>query len=71
MFLERGIVFTHEVVREWETQLAPLLSETLRTHRRGRIGSSWYTDETVRHEAHYVHGARAPAAGRRAASLFP
>src|SRR5712692_1239085 len=71
MFLERGIVFTHEVVREWETQLAPLLSETLRTHRRGRLGSSWYTDETVRHEAHYVHGARAPAAGRRAASLFP
>jgi putative transposase len=46
MFLERGIVFTHEAVREWEAQLAPLLSERLRKHRRGRVGSSWYVDET-------------------------
>jgi transposase-like protein len=46
MFLERGIVFTHEAVREWEAQLAPVLSEMLRKHRRGRIGSSWYVDET-------------------------
>jgi putative transposase len=46
MFLERGLVFTHEAVREWEAQLAPLLSETLRKHRRGRIGGSWYVDET-------------------------
>jgi putative transposase len=46
MFLERGMVFTHEAVREWEAQLAPLLSEMLRKHRRGRIGPSWYTDET-------------------------
>jgi putative transposase len=46
MFLERGMVFTHEAVREWEAQLAPLLSETLRKHRRGRIGASWYVDET-------------------------
>src|SRR5262249_36930812 len=27
-------------------KLAPRLSETLRTHRRGRIGQSWYCDET-------------------------
>ena len=46
MFLERGLVFTHEAVREWEAQLAPLLSETLRKHRRGRIGHGWYVDET-------------------------
>ena len=46
MCLERGMVFTHEAVREWETQLAPLLSETLRKQRRGRIGRSWYVDET-------------------------
>ncbi len=46
MFLERGLVFTHEAVREWEAQLAPLLSKTLRKHRRGRIGPSWYVDET-------------------------
>jgi transposase-like protein len=46
MFLEWGLVFTHEAVREWEAQLAPLLSGTLRKHRRGRIGPSWYGDET-------------------------
>src|SRR3954447_16376763 len=46
MFLERGLVFTHEAVREWEAHLAPLLSEMLRKHRRGRIGRSWYVDET-------------------------
>src|SRR5262245_34869401 len=46
MFLERGMVFTHEAVREWEIQLAPLLGETLRKQRRGRIGQSWYVDET-------------------------
>ncbi len=41
MFLERGLVFTHEGVRTWEAQLAPFLSETLRKHRRGRSGGSW------------------------------
>jgi putative transposase len=46
MFLERGVVFTHEAVREWEAKLAPVLSETLRKHRRGRVGRSWYCDET-------------------------
>ena len=46
MFLERGIVFTHEAVRDWEAQFASLLSETLRKHRRVRIGPSWYIDET-------------------------
>jgi transposase-like protein len=40
------LVFTHEAVREWEAQLAPLLSETLRKQRRGKIGCSWYVDET-------------------------
>jgi len=28
IFLERGVVFTHEAVREREAQLAPVLSET-------------------------------------------
>ena len=36
MFLERGMVFTPEAVREWEALLAPLVSEMLRKHRRGR-----------------------------------
>jgi putative transposase len=46
MFLDRGVVFTHEAVREWETKLAPVLSEPLRKYRRGRVGQSWYCDET-------------------------
>jgi putative transposase len=46
MFLERGVVFSHEAVREWEAKLAPVLSETLRKQRRGKVGRSWYCDET-------------------------
>src|SRR5687768_17280237 len=30
MFLIRGLVFTHEAVRDWEAKLAPLLAEGLR-----------------------------------------
>jgi transposase-like protein len=46
MFLERGFVFTHEAIRDWETRFAPLLAEQLRTKRRGQAGRSWYVDET-------------------------
>jgi putative transposase len=71
MFLVRGFEFTHETVRDWEARFAPLVTEQLRSRRRGKAGRSWYTDETVRHEAQYEHGARAPTAGRRAVSLSP
>src|SRR4029453_11863855 len=40
MFLDRGVVFTHEAVRKWEAKRAPVLSEALRKHRRGRVGPS-------------------------------
>lgn len=46
MFLQRGIVFTHETVRDWERKLAPFLSEALRKRRHGAVGKSWYVDET-------------------------
>jgi putative transposase len=46
MFLQRGIIFSHEAVRDWERKLAPLLSETLRKRRYGTVGASWYVDET-------------------------
>jgi putative transposase len=46
MFLQRGLIFTHEAVREWESKLAPLLSDTLRKRRHGAVGPSWYVDET-------------------------
>jgi hypothetical protein len=35
MFLIRGIVFTHEAVRDWEAKLAPRLAEGLRQRRAG------------------------------------
>ncbi len=53
MFLPRGVVFTHEAVREWEARFAPLLAERLRAKRRGQVGRSWYVDETYIK----VHGA--------------
>jgi putative transposase len=46
MFLERGFVFTHEAVRDWEARFAPLFAEHLRVRRRGQAGTSWYVDET-------------------------
>jgi putative transposase len=46
MFLIRGIEFTYEAVRDWEAKLTPALIDTLRRRRSGRIGRSWYVDET-------------------------
>ena len=46
MFLERGVVFTHEAVRDWETRFAPLLAVRLRAKRHGQAGTKWHTDET-------------------------
>ena len=46
MFLLRGFVFTYEAVREWEAKLTPTLAEDLRRKRKGKVGHSWYVDET-------------------------
>jgi putative transposase len=46
MFLIRGIVFSHEAVRDWETKLTPASAESLRRRRRGKAGRSLYVDET-------------------------
>lgn len=46
LFLERGFVFTHEAVRDWEERFAPLIADQLRTKRHGQAGKSWYVDET-------------------------
>ncbi len=46
MFLPRGVVFTHEAVRDWESRFAPLLTDRLRAKRRGGAGACWYVDET-------------------------
>jgi transposase-like protein len=44
MFQVRGFVFSYEAVRDWEARLAPALARELR--RRGKVGRSWYIDET-------------------------
>src|ERR1700709_1914816 len=46
MFLIRGIVFSHEAVRDWEAKLTPALAESLR-RRRPRPGDKWHMDEGV------------------------
>src|SRR5947209_12713330 len=46
MFLVRGFEFTHEAIRDWEARFAPLITEQLRSRRRGKAGRSWYVDET-------------------------
>ena len=46
MFAVRGIVFSHEAVREWEAKLTPALAENLRRRRRGKVGRRWHVDET-------------------------
>jgi putative transposase len=46
MFLIRGFVFSHEAVRDWEAKLTPTLAEDLRRRRKGKVGRSWYVDET-------------------------
>ena len=48
MFLIRGIVFSHEAVREWEAKLAPELAHDLRRRRHGKRGARgrrWHVDE--------------------------
>ena len=45
IFAERGIVFTHETVRDWVQKYTPLITKELRRRRQGKIGESWYIDE--------------------------
>jgi putative transposase len=49
MFLQRGIVFSHEAVRAWEAKLAPVLADELRRRRNRKGGARrrhWHVDET-------------------------
>jgi transposase-like protein len=49
MFLQRGIVFSYEAVRDWEAKLAPILAGELRRRRHGKGGTRgrhWHVDET-------------------------
>ena len=49
ILLLRGIVVSHEAIRDWETKLLPVMGNELRKRRHGtRRGArvSWYIDET-------------------------
>ena len=46
LFLLRGLVFTHETVRDWEERFAPLFADELRAKRKGNVGKVWHVDET-------------------------
>jgi transposase-like protein len=46
MFALRGVLFSHEAVRDWEAKLTPALAENLQRRRKGRIGRRWHVDET-------------------------
>jgi len=60
MFLVRGIVFTHETVRDWEARFAPLFAAQMRTKRRGQAGTKWHADETyIKVNGHWCYLYRA------------
>ena len=47
-------------LRDWEAKLTPALAENLRRRRKGRVGRSWYVDETcirVRGQWRYLYRA--------------
>ena len=49
ILLLRGIVVSHEAIRDWETKLLPVMGNELRKRRHGtrrRAGVTWYIDET-------------------------
>ncbi len=46
LLLSRGYEVSHETIRAWEFRFAPMVSERLRSKRRGQAGRSWYIDET-------------------------
>ena len=37
MFLERGIQFSHETIRDWEKNFTPLIINSLQKRRRGNV----------------------------------
>ena len=56
LLAERGVVVTHETIRQWCRKFGPDYARTLR-RRRGRLGDTWYLDEvfvTIRGERHYL-----------------
>ncbi len=72
MFLSRGLVFSHEAVRDWEGRFAPPLADRLRAERRGHSGMKWHADETyLRVDGRWCYRYRAiDRAGNRIEALL-
>ena len=49
LLLQRGFEISHEKIRVWEFRFAPLVSENLRSKRRGKAGVSWYSASMITH----------------------
>ena len=67
-------VYLHQLDRYWWERYGNLHrkeKERRRLAHKGNCALIRYADDWVRHEAYAGHGARAPAAGRRAVSLSP
>ncbi len=46
LLLQRRFEVSRETKRVWEFRFSPMVSERLRSKRRGKVGVSWYLDET-------------------------
>ena len=46
LLLQRGFEVSYETIRTWEFRFAPMVTDRLRSKRRGKAGRSWYVDET-------------------------
>lgn len=46
LLLQRGFGVSYETIRTWEFRFAPMVTDRLRSKRRGKAGRSWYVDET-------------------------
>ena len=56
LLAERGIIVTHETIRQWCRKFGPQYARKL-TRRQGRLGDTWYLDEvfvTIRGKKQYL-----------------
>ncbi len=56
LLAKRGILVSHETIRQWCRKFGPLYARRL-TRRRGRLGDTWHLDElfvTIRGRRHYL-----------------
>ncbi len=56
LLAKRGIIVSHETIRQWCRKFGPLYARRL-ARRRGRLGDTWHLDElfvTIRGQRHYL-----------------